>query len=41
MEALYENHILQKDTDSIVNQEMRFFAWKRCRDWGYVIAPIF
>lgn len=47
MEATYEDisklhgsNILQKDTDSIVNQEIRFFAWKRCRDWGYVIVPV-
>lgn len=39
--GIYGNHILQKETDSIVNQEIRFFAWKRCRDWGYVIVPVF
>ncbi len=37
---VHGNNILQKDTDSIVNQEIRFFAWKRCRDWGYVIVPV-
>lgn len=37
---VHGNHILQKETDSIVNQEIRFFAWKRCRDWGYVIVPV-
>lgn len=33
-------NISQKDTDSIVNQEIRFFAWKLCMDWGYVIVPV-
>ena len=37
---VHGSHILQKETDSIVNQEIRFFAWKRCRDWGYVIVPV-
>ena len=37
---VYGSNILQKETDSIVNQEIRFFAWKRCRDWGYVIVPV-
>lgn len=37
---IYGDHIPQKETDSIVNREIRFFAWKRCRDWGYVIVPV-
>ncbi len=37
---VHGGHILQKETDSIVNQEIRFFVWKRCRDWGYVIVPV-
>lgn len=37
----YGNSILQKETDSIVNREIRFFAWKRCREWGYVIVPVY
>ena len=41
IEAIHGKHILQKETDSIVNQEMRFFAWKRCRDWGYVIVSVY
>ena len=47
-EATYENimeiygqHIAQKDTDSIINREIRFFAWKRCENWGYVIVPVY
>lgn len=34
-------HIAQKETDSIADHEIRFFAWKRCRDWGYVIVPVY
>lgn len=38
---VYGDSILQKETDSIVNREIRFFAWKRCREWGYVIVPVY
>lgn len=37
---IHGSNILQKETDSIVNREIRFFAWKRCQDWGYVIVPV-
>ncbi len=37
---VHGSHILQKETDSIVNREIRFFVWKRCREWGYVIVPV-
>jgi len=37
----YGDSIMQKETDSIVNQEIRFFAWKKCREWGYVIVPVY
>lgn len=38
---IHGDSIQQKETDSIVNQEIRFFVWKRCMDWGYVIVPVF
>lgn len=38
---VHGSNILQKETDSIVNHEIKFFAWKRCRDWGYVIVPVY
>ncbi len=41
IKAEYGDNILQKETDSIVNREIRFFAWKRCREWGYVIVPVY
>lgn len=40
IQSIYGFNILQKETDSIMNQEIRFFAWKKCRDWGYVIVPV-
>ena len=40
IQKVHGGHILQKETDSIVNREIRFFVWKRCRDWGYVIVPV-
>ncbi len=41
IQKIYGQHIQQKETDSIINQEIRFFAWKRCEDWGYVIVPVY
>lgn len=41
IQEVHGSNILQKETDSIVNHEIRFFAWKRCRDWGYVIVPVY
>lgn len=41
IQNMYGNNILQKETDNIINQEIRFFAWKRCHDWGYVIVPVY
>lgn len=40
IQKVHGTHILQKETDDIINQEIRFFAWKRYRDWGYVIVPV-
>ncbi|MDE7183734.1 MAG: molecular chaperone, partial [Lachnospiraceae bacterium] len=37
----YNTRIPQKDTDSIVDNEMRFFAWKCSLEWGYVIVPVY
>ena len=37
----YNTRIPQKDTDSIVDNELRFFAWKRSQEWGYVIVPVY
>lgn len=34
-------HIAQKETDSIADGEIRFFAWKRCADWGFVVVPVY
>ena len=41
IQETHGQHIQQKETDSIINQEIRFFAWKRCEDWGYVIVPVY
>ena len=34
-------HIAQKETDSIADGEIRFFVWKRCADWGFVVVPVY
>ncbi len=37
----YNTRIPQKDTDSIVDNELRFFAWKCSHEWGYVLVPVY
>lgn len=34
VQKVHGTHIAQKETDSIADGEIRFFAWKRCADWG-------
>ena len=41
IQEAYSTRIPQKDTDSIVDNELRFFAWKRSQEWGYVIVPVY
>lgn len=38
---IYGDCIEQKETDSIINHEMKFFVWKKCEEWGYVIVPVY
>lgn len=38
--SIYSSHILQEDTDSIINQEVKFFVWNRPFDWGYLVVPV-
>lgn len=38
---IYGNHIQQKDMDSIVDNEIKFFLWKNCEEWGYIIVPVY
>lgn len=41
IEEKYGAHIQQKETDSIVDREVKFFIWKRFEEWGYVIVPVY
>lgn len=38
---IYGEFILQKDTDSIVNGEVKFFVWAIQEEWGYQVVPIY
>lgn len=37
----YGKFILQKDTDNIVNGEVKFFVWAIQEEWGYQVVPIY
>lgn len=38
---IYGGKIPQKDTDDIVDREVKFFVWARPQDWGYVVVPMY
>lgn len=38
---IYSGKITQKDTDDIVDREVKFFVWARPQDWGYVVVPMY
>ena len=37
----YGHYIQQKETDSIVNGEVKFFVWARQEEWGYLVVPVY
>lgn len=37
----YGTHILQSDTDDIVEQEVKFFVWARPEEWAFLVVPIY
>lgn len=38
---IYGDYIQQKETDSIVNGEVKFFVWARQEEWGYLVVPVY
>lgn len=38
---LYGRHIPQADTDDIVENEVKFFAWARPAEWGFLVVPVY
>ena len=38
---IYGTHILQKETDSIENGEVKFFVWAEQEAWGFQVVPVF
>lgn len=41
IEKLHGKHILQADTDDIVENEVKFFVWARPAEWGFSVVPIY
>ena len=37
----YGEHILQANTDDIIEQEIRFFVWARPMDWVFSVVPVY
>lgn len=37
----YGHYIQQKETDSIVNGEVKFFVWAMQEEWGYLVVPVY
>ena len=37
----YGEHILQANTDDIIEQEVRFFVWARPMDWVFSVVPVY
>lgn len=37
---IYGSYIQQKETDNIVNGEVKFFVWAKQEEWGYLVVPI-
>lgn len=38
---IYGEFILQRDTDTIINGEIKFFVWAVQEEWGYQVVPIY
>ena len=41
IQELYEKHILQADTDDIVENEVKFFVWAVPMEWAFRVVPIY
>lgn len=41
IQQLYGTHILQEDTDNIVEREVKFFVWARPIDWAFCAVPVY
>ncbi len=41
IQSKYGNHILQEDTDDIVEKEVKFFVWSKPEDWAFSVVPVY
>ena len=40
IQEIYGHFIRQEETDTIVNGEVKFFAWASREEWGYQVVPV-
>ena len=40
IDQMYEGTVIQEETDTIVEGEMKFFVWVSRKRWGIVVLPI-
>lgn len=40
IQEIYGGYILQKETDAIANEEVKFFVWANQEEWGYQVVPV-
>ncbi|MBO5030501.1 MAG: molecular chaperone [Lachnospiraceae bacterium] len=40
IEQIYGSHILQKETDSIEDGDVKFFVWAEQEEWGFQVVPV-
>lgn len=41
IEAVYDEHIPQDDTDNIIDREVKFFVWAEPMEWGFLVVPVY
>lgn len=41
IQSRYGDRILQSDTDSIIDREVKFFVWPEQVRWGFMVVPVY
>ena len=41
IEELYGDHMLQEDTDNIIDGEVKFFVWEDALNWIFFVVPVY
>ena len=40
IDRLYPNTIIQEETDTILEGELKFFVWVSRKQWGFIVLPV-